>query len=242
MRRDPTADNGLVELMVTALAENAAAFGVGRVSLNFAMFREAFERGAQIGAGPLARLWRQGLLLASRTWQLESLYRSNAKYLPTWQPRFMCFEYTSDLPRVGDGRRQRRGLLDPAVAGDAARQGGDARRSTPATRSTRPRYAALIPPAPDPVAEAHVDRAGSPSRCAYGARSWTACGPKGIDPYPGHVPAHPHAGRGVAEAGTLPPDTYDRPAGLGRRAASSSSATRASSASPSCATAAATSR
>ena len=34
-------------------------FGVGRVSLNFAMFREAFERGAEIGAGPIARLWRQ---------------------------------------------------------------------------------------------------------------------------------------------------------------------------------------
>ena len=46
MRRDPTADNGLVELMVASLAERAAVFGVGRVSLNFAMFREAFERGA----------------------------------------------------------------------------------------------------------------------------------------------------------------------------------------------------
>ena len=61
MRRDPTADNGLVELMVASLAERAAAFGVGRVSLNFAMFREAFERGAELGAGPIARLWRQAL-------------------------------------------------------------------------------------------------------------------------------------------------------------------------------------
>ena len=62
------------------------------------MFREAFERGAEIGAGPIARLWRQALLLASRNWQLESLYRSNAKYHPEWQPRYICFEYTSDLP------------------------------------------------------------------------------------------------------------------------------------------------
>jgi lysyl-tRNA synthetase class 2 len=58
MRRDPSADNGLVELMVSSLAERAGAFGVARVSLNFAMFREAFERGAEVGAGPMARLWR----------------------------------------------------------------------------------------------------------------------------------------------------------------------------------------
>src|SRR4029079_18121431 len=96
MRRDPTADNGLIELMVAALAERSATFGVGPVSLNFAMFREAFERGAEIGAGPVARLWRQALLLASRNWQLESLYRSNAKYQPPWQPRLLSFEYASD--------------------------------------------------------------------------------------------------------------------------------------------------
>jgi lysyl-tRNA synthetase, class II len=54
MRRDPTADNGLVELMVASVAERAAVFGIGRVSLNFAMFREAFERGAELGAGPIA--------------------------------------------------------------------------------------------------------------------------------------------------------------------------------------------
>ena len=104
MRRDPTADNGLVELMVASLAERAAVFGVGRVSLNFAMFREAFERGAELGAGPIARLWRQALVFASRNWQLESLYPSNAKYQPEWQPRYICFEYPSDLPRSGPRR------------------------------------------------------------------------------------------------------------------------------------------
>ena len=111
MRRDPSADNGLVELMVSSLAERAGAFGVARVSLNFAMFREAFERGAEIGAGPIARLWRQALVLASRNWQLESLYRSNAKYLPEWQPRFICFEYASDLPRVGMAAGNAEGFL-----------------------------------------------------------------------------------------------------------------------------------
>ena len=40
--------------------------GIRRISLNFAMFRSAFEQGAQLGAGPVARLWRglPGVLLA----------------------------------------------------------------------------------------------------------------------------------------------------------------------------------
>ena len=111
MRRDPTADNGLVELMVASLAERSAPVRRGRVSMNFAVFREAFERGAEIGAGPIAKAWRQALLLASRNWQLESLYRSNAKYLPSWQPRFICFEYASDLPRVGTAAGSAEGFL-----------------------------------------------------------------------------------------------------------------------------------
>ena len=126
MRRDPTADNGLVELMVASLAERSATLGVGPVSLNFAMFREAFERGADLGAGPMARLWRQALLLASRNWQLESLYRSNAKYQPAWQPRFLCFEYASDLPRVGTAAGNAEGFLSrPSLAKLLRRSGAD---------------------------------------------------------------------------------------------------------------------
>ena len=96
---------------VSALADRSAQFGISRVSLNFAMFREAFERGSEIGAGPIAKLWRQALQVASKNWQLESLYRSNAKYLPQWQPRFICFEYTSDLPRVGTATGSAEGFL-----------------------------------------------------------------------------------------------------------------------------------
>ena len=105
------------------------------------MFREAFERGAEIGAGPLARLWRQALVLASRNWQLESLYRSNAKYQPTWQPRFICFEYASDLPRVGTAAGSAEGFLTApfAVAAASARQRGERTRWRPAARTTPPR-------------------------------------------------------------------------------------------------------
>ncbi|WP_157419776.1 bifunctional lysylphosphatidylglycerol synthetase/lysine--tRNA ligase LysX [Actinomadura kijaniata] len=102
MRRDRAAENGLNEFMVAKLAEGAGAIGVRRVSLNFAMLRAVFERGQQIGAGPVVRLAYRWLSLASRFWQLESLYLANAKYHPEWVPRFICFPHGSTgLIRVG---------------------------------------------------------------------------------------------------------------------------------------------
>ncbi|MXD28405.1 DUF2156 domain-containing protein, partial [Escherichia coli] len=69
MRRSPAADNGVTELMVTGLMTAGRELGIRRVSLNFAVFRSAFEEGARIGAGPVLRLWRRLLLVASRWWQ-----------------------------------------------------------------------------------------------------------------------------------------------------------------------------
>ena len=101
MRRARSAENGTVEAMVTALLADAGRLGVTRVSLNFAVFRSVFARGERLGAGPVLRLWRAVLLHASRFWQIESLYRANAKYHPEWVPRFLCFDRPADLSMVG---------------------------------------------------------------------------------------------------------------------------------------------
>lgn len=101
MRRSPQSPNGSIELMVSELALQAEDVGVSRISLNFAMFRAAFEQGAQLGAGPVARLWRRLLMFFSRWWQLETLYRSNMKYQPDWVPRYACYEDARLIPRVG---------------------------------------------------------------------------------------------------------------------------------------------
>jgi lysyl-tRNA synthetase, class II len=100
MRRARDSENGTVEFAIIGLAQHAADLGTERISLNFAVFRSVFERGARIGAGPALRLWRRLLLLASTWWQIESLYRANAKYHPEWRPRFVCFRRAPDLPRV----------------------------------------------------------------------------------------------------------------------------------------------
>ncbi|MGW2783063.1 bifunctional lysylphosphatidylglycerol synthetase/lysine--tRNA ligase LysX [Streptomyces populi] len=101
MRRDRSAPNGVMEFMVAELCAVAGRFGVRRISLNFAVFRSVFEEGARIGAGPVLRLWRRLLLFFSRWWQLEALYRSNAKYHPEWYPRFICYGDTGALARIG---------------------------------------------------------------------------------------------------------------------------------------------
>jgi lysyl-tRNA synthetase class 2 len=100
MRRAPDAPSGVVEAMVTTLVSTAPALGVRRISLNFAVFRSVLERGERIGAGPVLRLAYRLLLVASRFWQIESLYRANAKYHPSWVPRFLCYRDAQDLPRV----------------------------------------------------------------------------------------------------------------------------------------------
>jgi lysyl-tRNA synthetase class 2 len=100
MRRGKDTENGTVEFVVVGVAEQARALGVRRISLNFAVFRSVFERGSRVGAGPVLRLWHRLLLLASRWWQIESLYRANAKYQPEWVPRFVCFRRAGELARV----------------------------------------------------------------------------------------------------------------------------------------------
>ncbi|MFD0393154.1 phosphatidylglycerol lysyltransferase domain-containing protein [Streptomyces nogalater] len=121
MRRERDVDgsaNGLMEFMVIELLRRAGEIGITRVSLNFAMFRSVFERGARLGAGPVLRLWRSLLGFFSRWWQIESLYRANAKYRPVWEPRFLLFEKTADLPRIGLAAARAEGFLEaPGLPG-----------------------------------------------------------------------------------------------------------------------------
>ena len=117
-------------------------------------------------------------MLASRNWQLESLYRSNAKYQPEWQPRFICFEYTSDLPRVGTAAGSAEGfltrpslrLLNRRGGGptDALDRAGDeyaaaGRGADPGRRRTRSRR--------------RCPRTGCPSSSGSAARRPTGCAP-----------------------------------------------------------------
>ena len=101
MRRSRQAPNGTNETMVAELCAQADEVGISRISLNFAVFRRAFEQGEQLGASPVSRGWRALLVFLSRWWQLEALYRSNDKYHPQWSPRYLCYRDNFSLARVG---------------------------------------------------------------------------------------------------------------------------------------------
>jgi lysyl-tRNA synthetase, class II len=101
MRRDKTSQPGVNDFLIVAAIKAAQDLGVKRISLNFAVFRSALARGERIGAGPVLRAWRGLLLFMSRWFQIESLYKFNAKFCPVWVPRFFVFPGPGDALRVG---------------------------------------------------------------------------------------------------------------------------------------------
>ncbi|AZM76401.1 DUF2156 domain-containing protein [Streptomyces sp. KPB2] len=111
MRRDRAADPGMNELLIVAALQAAPRLGIARVSLNFAMFRAALARGEKIGAGPVLRAWRGLLVFLSRWFQIESLYKFNAKFRPRWEPRFVVYRRSADLPRIGFAAMQAEGFV-----------------------------------------------------------------------------------------------------------------------------------
>ncbi|WP_233515148.1 bifunctional lysylphosphatidylglycerol synthetase/lysine--tRNA ligase LysX [Marinitenerispora sediminis] len=203
MRRDRACDNGLMEFMVVELVRAAPGLGVDRVSLNFAVFRSAFEEGARIGAGPVLRAWRGLLLFLSRWWQLEALYRSNVKYRPEWIPRFLCFGDARDLARVALAS----GIAEGFVTAPRLLRGAAAdRRPLPSP----------APPAVVPGPSA-AERAGGPAR-PPGARAASeqtrvrlakldAVRADGRDPYPPGFPKTDGCAGARARAAGLPPGT-----------------------------------
>ncbi len=189
MRRAPNSPNGTVELMVSDLLQQADTIGVNRVSLNFAMFRSAFEEGARLGAGPVARLWRALLVFFSRWWQLETLYRSNMKYQPQWVPRYACYEDTRLIPRVGVASVIAEGFLVLPFS----RRGRQHTGHHPAV----PLVTTGLPAADVPVG-ARVDVATSedphqrlPEQVKVRMAKLRALRDRGVEPYPvGYPPTH----------------------------------------------------
>jgi lysyl-tRNA synthetase, class II len=49
----------------------------------------------------VVRAWRRILVFLSRWFQIESLYKFNAKFCPAWVPRFLLYPSTRDAPRIG---------------------------------------------------------------------------------------------------------------------------------------------
>ncbi|MFI2758969.1 bifunctional lysylphosphatidylglycerol synthetase/lysine--tRNA ligase LysX [Streptomyces echinatus] len=192
MRRDRAAPNGVMEFMVAELCAAAPKLGVHRISLNFAVFRSVFEEGARIGAGPVLRLWRRLLLFLSRWWQLEALYRSNAKYRPEWYPRFICYGDTASLARIGLASGIAEGFVSVPSLRKLWGKGHPKAGQRPAATAGPPSRPALGLDGGDQAAPAAPD-AGLPDQVRVRHRTLDRLRAGGTDPYPVGVPAPTHA-------------------------------------------------
>jgi len=97
MRRDPSTPNGLTEFMVARSTELLRERGVEEISLNFAAFARWIHSPEKWHERILGRV----VALANPFFQIESLYRFNAKFFPRWEPRYLLFHGPFGFPRIG---------------------------------------------------------------------------------------------------------------------------------------------
>jgi lysyl-tRNA synthetase class 2 len=88
MRRDRDSVNGLTEYLVVSAIEMLRERGIEEMSLNFAAFARWLRDPSGLGERTLGRV----VTLANPYFQIESLYRFNAKFNPRWQPRYLLYE------------------------------------------------------------------------------------------------------------------------------------------------------
>ena len=107
MRRDRNTPNGLTEFLVVRAIGLLRERGVDEISLNFAAFGRLLEQPGGRFERALSRL----VVLGSRYFQMESLYRFNAKFSPRWEPRYLVFEGLLGFPRAGLAAMSLEGLI-----------------------------------------------------------------------------------------------------------------------------------
>ncbi len=121
MRRDPETPNGLTEFLVTQAVELLRARGVQELSHNFAPAARFMNDPQNLGERLLGRTAAK----LNRYFQIESLYRFNAKFFPRWEPRYAVYEGALGLPRMFLAGMWAEGQLPkPRIPRRLARPGG----------------------------------------------------------------------------------------------------------------------
>ncbi len=123
MRRDPETPNGLTEFLVTEAVVHLRERGLDEMSLNFATvarFMHSPDNAFEKVVGQLAKK-------LNRFFQIESLYKFNAKFFPRWEPRYFVYEGHLGIPRAfvaamwAEGQLPKPRLPQPPARTSAAR-------------------------------------------------------------------------------------------------------------------------
>ncbi len=118
--------------------------------------------------GPITRVNDAVLGFISRFYQLETLYRSNAKYLPEWRPRFLCYEPGLSVARAAIACGRAEGFL-PELGIDTVGRRGDLSQPRPEPAI----FAAQVVALEEEAASAPARRAASSSAyAATSSRGW----------------------------------------------------------------------
>lgn len=97
MRRDRGTPNGLTEFLVVKAIELLRDRGIEEASLNFSVFARLIHE----PRGRVELILGRFFLFADAFFQIERLYRFNAKFFPRWEPRYLVYQRRLGLPRVG---------------------------------------------------------------------------------------------------------------------------------------------
>lgn len=107
------------------MAEKSDKISVGRLRMSFpdpSMITNRLEATRRLVTSPILVFTRWVLRRLSQRFQIESLYRFNKKFAPTWRPRYFALEAPEDAPRVLITALRAEGLIAlPRLRRDSAR-------------------------------------------------------------------------------------------------------------------------
>ncbi|MGI4896351.1 MAG: bifunctional lysylphosphatidylglycerol flippase/synthetase MprF [Janthinobacterium lividum] len=111
---DEDVPNGLTDVLIVSTATHLAENGMRGLGLNFAVLRELVAGERQ---GLVADAGRRVLHALSRSAQIESLWKFNAKYDPAWQPRYVVLDSVEFAAAQGLTIADAEGVADLPVIG-----------------------------------------------------------------------------------------------------------------------------
>ncbi len=116
MRRDlGEHPNGMFDLLIVETIRQLNEQGYQSLSLNFAAMRAVLA--GERGSGIPSRVERWVLGRLSDSMQIESLWHFNAKFDPTWLPRYLVVDTIENLPAIAIAAGKAESLWDLPIIG-----------------------------------------------------------------------------------------------------------------------------